>query len=140
MLWRLLFPSWAFFDAITDVPRLEIRGLTDDGIAGPWRSALEAPARRGWNVVYHPRGTAHLAMQAVVDRLAVEQESGQPDDTTVALVAAVAAWNLSLQMHTHADGADVAHARWQWRIVAADALHAHPTRTVYESLPLVFAA
>ena len=135
MLWRLLFPSWAFFDAITDVPRLEIRGLTEDGVAGPWRAVLAAPARGRWATVYHPEGTAHLAMQAIVDRLAVEQESGAHDDTTVALVAAVAAWSLEERTHELSGRTVGAHAQWQWRVVAVDALHPHAVRTIYDSRP-----
>ncbi|AMW05998.1 hypothetical protein [Gemmatimonas phototrophica] len=138
MLWRLLFPSWAFFDAITDVPRLEIRGLTENGVAGPWRAALAAPARGRWAVLYHPEGTAHLAMQAIVDRLAVEQESGEHDGTTVALVAAVAAWSLEERTHERSDHTGAAHGQWQWRIVAVDALHPHAVRTIYESRPEAF--
>ena len=114
MLLRLLFPSWAFFDSVGDVPRLQARVTLHDGVFGPWRDVLHAPPRTWRSVLYHPEGTAHLALQSAVDRLAVECAQGEPDSTSCALVAAIA------EREVHAwcavDGHQADH--WQWRVIA----------------------
>lgn len=130
MLLRLLFPSWAFFDRVTDIPTLEIRrGSTEDGRA-PWTSALSAPARSLRHVVYNPEGTAHLLLQSAVDRFAVDAEQGRIDPVTRDIVAAIAE-------RAVAPGPS---SRWQWRVVAAgddvDTWH----RVLYESVEQVGAS
>lgn len=140
MLFRLLFPSWAFFDAVTDVPRLEVRRTSPDS-AGEWTAALQAPSRRWWNVLYHPDGTAHLAMQSAVDRLAVERESGPPDPVSHGIVEAIAhrvvhaGQRVGMLPNTDERG----HC-WQWRLVAVDVRHPAAVRVLYESVPRAYTA
>ena len=117
MLLRLLFPSWAFFDRVTEVPLLQARVTAHDGTRGPWRDVLQVPPRTWRSVLYHPEGTAHLALQSAVDRLAVSCLQGEPDDLSRNLVAAIA----EQQVRAWIASGDQPSDRWQWRIVAASA-------------------
>ena len=134
MLLRLLFPSWAFFDAVTDVPRLEIRLCPPDGAPAPWQPALRSVPRGVHHLVYNPEGTEALAVQAIVDRFAVECESGLADAVTQALVERVAARAAaqaasamrvaatgSTATGSTATGSTAASVPWQWRVGAVAA-------------------
>lgn len=125
VLLRLLFPSWAFFDRVSEVARLELRTLDHGGAFAPWRSALMAPSRTLLALVYHPRGTAHLAQQSAVERFAVGVEEQEFDQVAHDIVAAIA-WQA-------VSAATPASTPWQWRVVAVD--HAVPSdvRVVFES-------
>lgn len=114
VLLRLLFPSWAFFDSVGDVPRLQARVQAHDGHFGPWCDVLHAPPRSWRTVLYHPNGTAHLALQTAVDRVAVECVQGEPDATSCEVVAAIA--EREVRTWVALDGHNAAH--WQWRIIA----------------------
>ncbi|GAB1343795.1 hypothetical protein [Gemmatimonas sp.] len=139
MLLRLLFPSWAFFDVVTDVPRLDVRSWRAGSESGVWRPALVAPRRGIRHLLYNPEGTEHLALQALVDRFAVECEAGDRHAVTVALLtrlAARAAAEPGRGPHA-AHGAASDTWSWQWRIGAASTLRdADVTgdfRVLYES-------
>jgi len=119
VLLRLLFPSWAFFDRVTEVPLLQARVTAHDGTRGPWRDVLQVPPRTWRSVLYHPEGTAHLALQSAVDRLAVSSLQGEPDDISRDLVAAIA----EQQVRAWIASGDQSMDRWQWRIIAAPAGH-----------------
>lgn len=120
MLLRLLFPSWAFFDAVTDVPLLEVRTWTPSGAPTVWMAATVAP-RRGWrHILFNPEGNEHLAVQAVVDRFAVECETGIHDDVTRALVEQIAARAVRGACAVREENPPVM-PRWQWRIGARPA-------------------
>lgn len=128
MLLRLLFPSWAFFDTVTDVPVLEAR-LGNGGRAGRWRSVLQAPARSHLAIVYNPEGTAHLALQGVVDRFAAECEQAIVDTVTRDHVAAIA----ESTVHEWMDAGEPS-ATWAWRVVAITPNEcAAAPRVLYES-------
>lgn len=133
MLLRLLFPSWAFFDTVAEVPVLEARLGTGRG-TGTWRSVLQAPARSRLAIVYNPEGTAHLALQGAVDRLAAECEQGMVDAVTRDHVAAIA----ESTVREWVDAGEPS-ATWAWRVVAITprACSVAP-RVLYESgdLPL----
>lgn len=120
VLLRLLFPSWAFFDRVTEVPLLQARVNAPDGTLGPWRDVLHAPPRTWRSVLYHPEGTAHLALQSVVDRFAVSCLQGEPDDISRDLVAAIA----ERQVRAWILPSDQPLGTWQWRIIAVPAGHA----------------
>lgn len=88
---------------------------------------MAAPPRTMRSVVYHPRGTMHLALQSVVDRLALECEQGAVAPLTQSLVARIAA---------HAVGASVAGESvvWSWRVVATTVRDpAAPSRVLYDA-------
>jgi len=121
VLFRLLFPSWAFFDAVHDVPILEARVGTE------WRPVLHAPGRDAAAVLFHPAGTAHLALQSLVDRLAVECEHGTVDPVTHALVDALVA----RAVQAWRDVAPEPFDRWSWRVVVIDGANpADPAKRV----------
>lgn len=112
MLLRLLFPSWAFFDAVTEVPALEAC-VRDGAGRDAWRAVLQAPSRSLLSLLYNPEGTTHLALQGVVDRLAVECEHGAVNDVTRDLVAAIAEGAVR-----EWGGAGEPSRPWAWRVVA----------------------
>lgn len=129
MLLRLLFPSWAFFDAVHEIPCLEIRRRTAHDADAMWEPALVAPPRRWYSILWNARGNAHLAMQGIVDRFAVELEHGQDDEITRALVHGLAR-RAAAQRVSDADTTS-----WEWRVVAVQgAAHdAHAGRRVLRS-------
>lgn len=128
MLLRLLFPSWAFFDTVTEVPVLEAR-LGNGRRAGMWRSVLQAPARSSLALVYNPEGTAHLALQGAVDRLAAECEHAMVDAVTRDHVAAIA----ESAVREWVDAGEPS-ATWGWRVVAIiPRAHSAAPRVLYES-------
>jgi hypothetical protein len=110
MLWRLLFPSWAFFDRVSSVPRLETRSLDPQGTPSRWQAAMSAPRRGAGSVLYHPAGTVHLAMQSLVERCAAELDDDITDATTQALVESLARWTRR----------DEPIGPWQWRVVLVE--------------------
>lgn len=121
MLLRLLFPSWAFFDAVTAVPRLEVRvmvpgAVVPDVAPGDWEPALVVSRRGLRHLLYNPEGTETLALQAIIDGLAVECEAGIEDPVTRGLVERVAA----RAVRTLEAAAPDRHRRWQWQVVAVD--------------------
>lgn len=128
MLLRLLFPSWAFFDTVGDVPVLEacLSGTTH---SATWRAVLEAPARSLTALLYNPEGTVHLALQGAVDRLAVECEHMEPDAVTRGVVASIAE---SAVRDWVAAGERA--AGWKWRVVAVSPQdRSGSPRVLYES-------
>lgn len=139
MLLRLLFPSWAFFDAVTDVPRLEVRSWRTGADGGLWRPVLVAPRRGIRHLLYNPEGTEHLALQAVVDRFAVECETGDDYTVTAALLTRMAAdaAEAADRWPRVADGAGRDAWSWQWRVCTTYAQSANNSasafRVLYES-------
>lgn len=131
MLLRLLFPSWAFFDRVTEVPLLQARVTAHDGTPGPWRDVLRAPPRTWRSVLYHPKGTAHLALQSAVDRLAASCHQGEPDDISGDLVAAIA----EQQVRAWIAPSDQPLGKWQWRIIAAPAAHGDAVHVICDGGP-----
>ena len=126
VLFRLLFPSWAFFDAVHDVPVLEARVGTE------WRAVLHAPGRGAAAVLFHPAGTTHLALQSLVDRLAMECEHGAVDPVTHALVDALVA----RAVQSWRDAAREPFDRWSWRVVVIDGANAaDPAKRVLHESP-----
>ncbi|MDX2183718.1 MAG: hypothetical protein SFW08_07035 [Gemmatimonadaceae bacterium] len=128
MLWRLLFPSWAFFDRVVAVPALEVRTVDRVGDRTPWRPALRAPSRGVLALLYHPKGTLHLAQQGVVDRFAAECAMDEADETTTALVAALARVAVG----------DAEGVAWQWRVVESTPSAMAPAQVVFcsDELPV----
>lgn len=126
MLLRLLFPSWAFFDAVREVPVLEAR-LGE----GAWRTVLRAPRRGMGALLYHPAGTSHLALQSVVDRFALECEHGTIDPVTKALVGAM----VERAVRGWRDAATVDDGECRWRVVAISGMDssASTMRVLHES-------
>ncbi len=126
MLLRLLFPSWAFFDAVREVPVLEAQPG-----GGAWRTVLRAPRRSMGAWLYHPAGTAHLAQQSVVDRFAMECEHGTIDPVTRALVGAM----VERAVRGWRDATAVDDGECRWRVVAIDAMDsaASTRRVLYDS-------
>ena len=125
VLLRLLFPSWAFFDRVTEVVRLELRTLDQGGAFTPWHSALLAPSRTLLALVYHPCGTAHLAQQSAVERFSVGVEEQAFDQVAHDIVAAIAWRAVSV--------ATPGSTPWQWRVVAVDHATQSDARVIFES-------
>lgn len=123
VLLRLLFPSWAFFDRVTEVPRLELQTFDERGVPSPWRAVLTAPPRTPLALVFHPHGTAHLAQQSAVERFAVGADRQEIDAVAHDVVAAIARRALSPATATS----------WRWRVVAVDHSALSVPRVLFES-------
>jgi hypothetical protein len=85
-LFRLLFPSWAFFDRAGDPPVLEMRAFSSNTPAEEWQPVVQAPPRRWWHLLFNPHGTLALAEQTLVERWHAELEDGAETEVTRALV------------------------------------------------------
>lgn|GEM_PF-2010208 len=77
---RLLFPSWAFFDAPTSPPLLEIRQHIGIVAGGTWQSAFTAPTRRWWHLLFNPMGNQVLWYQTQIERFCASVANGVPGD------------------------------------------------------------
>lgn len=68
-LWRLIIPSWRFFDRAGDTAILYVRKT---GSAAPWTPVLVPPTRNLGNLFLNPTGNLYLACQGLVNRLVEE--------------------------------------------------------------------
>ncbi|MFN8392472.1 MAG: hypothetical protein U0136_19420 [Bdellovibrionota bacterium] len=80
-LFRVVLPSWRFFDQPCDIPRLRYRVSMQNGSLGEWREALQPPPRRWWNLFFNPKGTAYLACHSLLRQLETEIGELDPADT-----------------------------------------------------------
>jgi hypothetical protein len=70
MWWRILIPTWRFFDS--PGAKLELWVCEN----GEWRRFLSPPRRRWLQLFYAPEWTLYHAHQNLVERMAVEIADG----------------------------------------------------------------
>ena len=68
---RALFPSWRFFDRVTESPRLLVRTGAPGARLGPW-TPIEGARRDPLRFVFAPASNLALAYHAVVEHLVGE--------------------------------------------------------------------
>jgi hypothetical protein len=69
-LFRVLIPSWRFFDVADPVPVLELRLAPAQGDFGPWLEAIDRPGeRRPRQLFWNPRENELLARHSLVRQL-----------------------------------------------------------------------
>jgi hypothetical protein len=118
-LFRVLLPSWRFFEDIAPTPRLWCRVATHGDEFGPWRELLQGPTRHAVALLLNPTGNLHLACHAALEQLQSELEEA-PSDARVGdligygLVANIVAYELRA-----AQGAGP-HVRFQFRLADGD--------------------
>lgn len=80
-LFRVLVPSWRFFDGVSTHPTLTIR-VADPGTDafGPWTTLLPPPRHRWWHVVWNPAGNLSFASHSLLGRLRSDLEDNEYDD------------------------------------------------------------
>lgn len=76
MWWRILIPTWRFFDSAG--PGVELWVCEN----GEWRKFLRPPPRRWFQLFYNPQWTLFHAHQNLVERMAVEAGEGMPPHKT----------------------------------------------------------
>jgi hypothetical protein len=115
-LFRVLWPSWRFFEDIAPAPRLFGRVAARGEDFGAWRELLPGPARRPSALFLNAAGNLHLACHAVLEQFQSELEEASPDAPVseligYGLVANIAAYEL------RASERESPHARFQFRLV-----------------------
>jgi hypothetical protein len=89
-LWRLLLPSWRFFDDATTGIVLKVRVTTVGGVSAQWLELLSPPVRRPWHLIWNPAGNRTLAAYSLVERYLQDSvEEGLGSETSYELVRAL---------------------------------------------------
>ncbi len=89
-LFRVLVPSWRFFDSVSSHPTLLVRIAETgpepepDQAFGPWRRLLPLPRHAWWHVVWNPAGNLSFACHSVLGRLRSDLDERDEDDATPA--------------------------------------------------------
>ena len=68
-VFRVLFPSWRFFDRLGDVAELYSRYAPADVELGGWKPCLAGPPRTVQSLFLNPSGNYFLAGHTLVERL-----------------------------------------------------------------------
>ncbi|HUP58019.1 MAG TPA: hypothetical protein VM598_11245 [Bdellovibrionota bacterium] len=69
-LFRVLIPSWRFFDVADPMPVLEFRLAAGDGDLGPWTDAIGVPyERKAWQLFWNATENERLARHSLVRQL-----------------------------------------------------------------------
>lgn len=74
-LFRVLFPSWRFFESIAPAPNLSYRVAHAGEDFGGWRDALPPVERTPLSLLLNARGNLQLAAQSLVERLFEDLDS-----------------------------------------------------------------
>ena len=114
-LFRVLLPSWRFFEDIAPTPRLWCRVATRDADFGPWRELLRGPTRRAGALILNPGGNLHLACHAVLEQFQGELEEAPSDIPARELIGYGLVANIVAYELRTAEGADP-HLRFQFRL------------------------
>lgn len=78
MLLRVLFPSWRFFEELTEIPYLELRWARGGESLGSWQPALRRPSRRWSALLLNPEVNLALAEQSLLQQLESDISELQP--------------------------------------------------------------
>lgn len=86
-LFRVLLPSWRFFEQVHPGPRLWCRFAALDAEFGSWQELLRAPPA-GWQpVLINARGNLRLACLSAVEQLCNELETLAPEQDPAQLTS-----------------------------------------------------
>jgi hypothetical protein len=90
-LFRVLIPSWRFFDVADPMPMLEFRMAPEGQGFGPWLEAIERPGKRSawrifWNPVENERLARHSLVRQLLDDVNDEVEPDIADSVSYELV------------------------------------------------------
>jgi hypothetical protein len=81
---RSLFPSWRFFEEVTEVPMLQYRTSADGLHFDDWKTALTRPVRRWHTIFVNPLGNLYLAYHSLLEyfeeELRLASVGSQPTD------------------------------------------------------------
>ena len=118
-LFRVLLPSWRFFEDIAPAPRLWCRVAAHGGDFGPWRELLRGSTRCAGALLLNPAGNLHLACHAALEQFQSELEEAASDMPAAELIGYELVANIvAYELRT----ARVAgpHARFQFRVADGD--------------------
>ncbi len=69
-LFRVLFPSWRFFESITPIPKISYRINKTGLIYSPWQELnLFSEKRRPFNLFYNPSENLRITYQGQIEQL-----------------------------------------------------------------------
>ena len=70
MWWRVLIPTWRFFDAVGDFPELLLK------VNGRWQNANPRPRFSWYSLFFNPAGGLYHARNNLLERLLQEIAAG----------------------------------------------------------------
>ncbi len=74
-LFRVLFPSWRFFEDLCELPVLYHRVRAADGAFGPWRKSLSSDRRHLYKLLFNAEGNKLLAYQGLLQQVENDMQS-----------------------------------------------------------------
>lgn len=91
-MFRSLFPSWRFFEDVTEIPLLMIRSGCGQEELGPWRQGLVIPRRGPLILLLNPQGNLVHAANSLLQQLEYDIGDAPPDrieafETTVSFLS-----------------------------------------------------
>jgi len=104
MWWRILIPTWRFFNAVGPQFELLVR------VQGEWRVAFGQPRLRWYTLFFNPSGNSYHAVQNLLERLVSEVSAGAEASTLVSF-ALVKDLAQDREFKVTANGEDAIH--WQ---------------------------
>jgi len=85
-LFRVLLPSWKFFDRVASVPRLWVRFSQDGKSFSDWIDRLPRKGSRDWGRLFlNPRENKLFAAHSLLSQFAEAPEEGASKDLVVRL-------------------------------------------------------
>ena len=78
-LFRPLFPSWRFFEDVTEIPIMFYRAAPAGGEFGEWQPVLKVLKRRWSNLFINPSGNLNLAAHSLLQQLEIELGEVPPE-------------------------------------------------------------
>lgn len=120
-LFRVLFPSWRFFEDIAAVPVLHYRCENSSGEFSAWREALRRPQREMLGIFCNPQTNLYHACQSLLQHLEsdigdcqTEQEIGTFADSVSYLLTRHLVASLIRQEHS-----ELQAKRFQFKVTRA---------------------
>lgn len=102
MWWRILIPTWRFFDSVGISPELLV--FSDNA----WRPFLARPKLHWYSLFFNPRGNFYHAYNNLLERLIVEMADGG-DPAQLVSFALIKDLVGDLEFRILVDGKEVLH-------------------------------
>lgn len=79
-LFRVLFPSWRFFEDVGPVSRLYYRYQLSNGKLSDWMETPKFPQKKWHNLFFNPEGNLFLASHSLIDQAISDVNERSPND------------------------------------------------------------
>ncbi len=123
MLFRVLFPSWRFFEEFGSLPALSYRIKTKPSQDfGPWMSAIPSPKRPWHSLFLNPEGNLFLAFHSLLEQCTddLEEFDGKELNSFTQTTSYLLVKNLTEhQIKNHHKETLSSETRYQFRLTAS---------------------